>query len=308
VPAAETIVVPACSAFSLAAARLGWPLERTALVSLHGRPIARLALHVAPDARLLILAEDAETPAAVAAWLVDHGFGGSRMIALAHMGGAKEARFAAKASEWDHDVPDFHTLAVACVAGPDARWYPRAAGLPDDAFRHDGKLTKRAVRALALAKLRPRGGARLWDVGAGCGSVGIEWMRAADFAPAIALEPRADRRTLAAENALALGVPELDIRDVVAPEGLAALPDPDAIFVGGGVTAETLDACMARLKPGGAVVAHAVTLESEAVLLAMRGERGGTLTRLAVSEAEPIGGFTGWRPAMPVTQWAWEKT
>lgn len=304
----EVTIVPHISSFALAAARLVWPLDRVTLLSVHGRPIERVVPHVVPDARLLILAHDGHTPKAIAAMLADRGFGESRMTALAHLGGDMESRTTTLARAWSAEVPDLHVLAVECVAGADARWLPRIAGLPDEAFEHDGKLTKRELRALALAKLMPHRGALLWDVGAGCGSIGIEWMRAADGAMAIALEPRAERRAMAARNAAALGVPELDIRDARAPEELADLPVPHAVFVGGGVSDATVAMSAERLKSGGRLVAHAVTLESEAVLLGAYEERGGTLARLSVAHAEPIGGFTGWRPAMPVTQWAWVKT
>ncbi len=306
IPGDEMTIVPERSAFSLAAARLAWPLEAAALLSLHGRPVEKLALHVAPGAQLLILAEKT-TPAAVAAWLVAHGFGESRMVALAHMGGAKEERFEATAADWSHAVPDLHTLAVACVAGENAHWYPRTAGLPDDVFEHDGKLTKREFRALALAKLLPHRGALLWDIGTGCGSIAIEWMRAADGAKAVALEPRADRRALAAKNAASLGVPELDIRNARAPEGLAGLPAPDAIFFGGGNSDATMQTALEHLKPGGRLVAHSVTLESEAGLLAAYATHGGELIRLSSAHAAPLGNYSGWRPSMPVTQWAWRK-
>jgi precorrin-6Y C5,15-methyltransferase (decarboxylating) len=239
--------------------------------------------------------------------LVDRGFGDSHLTALAHMGGDMESRTAARAREWSAEVPDLHVLAVECVAGPNAVWYPRIAGLPDDAFEHDGKLTKREFRALALAKLMPHRGALLWDIGAGCGSIAIEWMRAAEGAQAIAIEPRADRRAMAAKNAATLGVPELDIRDTRAPEGLADLPDPDAIFIGGGSSAATIRIALERLKPGGRLVAHSVTLESEAVLLDAYRTHGGELVRLTATHAAPLGNFSGWRPAMPVTQWAWRK-
>jgi precorrin-6Y C5,15-methyltransferase (decarboxylating) len=302
----EMTIVPGISAYSLAAARLGWPLERAILMTLHGRPIETLARFVLPAARLIILAQDATTPAAVRDWLQKRGFGDSRMIALAHMGGPKESRTEALARDWNAAVPDFHTLAVECAAGPRAVWYPRT-GLPDDAFVHDGKLTKREFRALALAKLMPHAGALLIDVGSGCGSVGIEWMRAEENARAIALEPRAERRALAARNAAALGVPGLDIRDGSAPDGFDGLPPPDAVFIGGGISEPTIAASMHALSPGGRLVAHAVTLESEAVLLSAYARHGGELVRLSVARAEPVGRFSGWRPAMPVTQWAWRK-
>ena len=229
------------------------------------------------------------------------------MVALAHMGGSNESRVEAAAATWNQTVPDFHTLAVECVAGEGARWWSRTAGLPDDAFEHDGKLTKREFRALALAKLMPHPAALLWDIGAGCGSIGIEWMRAADHARAIALEPLAERRAMAARNALALGVPGLEIRDARAPEGLAGLAAPDAIFVGGGHAGETMQIGLDRLKSGGRLVAHAVTLESEAGLLAAHARHGGELVRLSAAHAEPLGNFSGWRPLMPVTQWSWSK-
>ena len=306
----EVTIVPHVSSFALAAARLVWPLDRVTLVSVHGRPIERIVPHIAPDARLLILAHDGNTPRKVAAMLVDRGFGGTHLTALAHMGGEMESRTAALARAWSaelpEDVPNLHVLAVECVAGPNAVWYPRT-GLPDDAFEHDGKLTKREFRALALAKLMPHPGALLWDIGAGCGSIGIEWMRAADNAQAIALEPLAERRAMTARNASALGVATLDIRDTRAPEGLADLPAPDAVFLGGGHSDETMQIVLDRLKPGGRLVAHSVTLESEAGLLAAYATHGGELVRLSVAQAEPLGSFSGWRPMMPVTQWSWRK-
>jgi precorrin-6Y C5,15-methyltransferase (decarboxylating) len=307
VPPDEMTVVPHVSAFALAAARLIWPIEQTAIVTLHGRPLETLEPHIHPGARLLILSHDARTPRQVADCLVAQGFGDSRMVALAHMGGSAESRHEATAAEWGHAVPDFHTLAVECVAGPGARWLPRTAGLPDDAFVHDGKMTKREFRALAIAKLMPNPGALLWDVGAGSGSVSVEWMRAAPNARAIALEPIAGRRAMAARNAARLGVPMLEIRDLRAPEGLSGLPAPDAVFLGGGISEQAIEASSAELKSGGRLVAHAVTLESEAVLLAAHARRGGELVRLLVARAEPVGDYLGWRPAMPVTQWAWVK-
>jgi precorrin-6Y C5,15-methyltransferase (decarboxylating) len=307
IPAEEMSVVPGLSAFALAAARLGWPLDRVETITLQGRPVEQLAIHVYPGARLLVLSRDAGSPAAVAEWLVAHGFGESRIVALAHMGGPRETRAAGVAARWSVAVPDFHTLAIECVAGADARWWPRTAGLPDDAFLHDGKLTKREFRALALAKLMPHPGGMLWDIGAGCGSIGIEWMRAAGNATAVALESRADRRAMIAQNAIALGVSALDIRDARAPEGLAALPSPNAVFVGGGLSMQTIEASIERLSKGGRLVAHAVTLEGEAVLLSAHQKHGGELVRLSAWHAEPVGALTGWRPQMPITQLSWRK-
>jgi precorrin-6Y C5,15-methyltransferase (decarboxylating) len=229
------------------------------------------------------------------------------MVALAHMGGPDEACFSATAQDWTAEPPDLHTLAVECVAGSDARWLPRVAGLPDDAFEHDGKITKREFRAAAVARLHPHAGALLWDVGAGCGSIAVEWLRAAVGGRAIAVEPDPARRSMAGRNAAALGVPEIDIREGRAPEALLDLPAPDAVFFGGGLSAEGFGAAIGKLKPGGRLVAHAVTLESEALLLDFYRRHGGELTRLSVARAEPLGGRTAWRAAMPVTQWAWVK-
>jgi precorrin-6Y C5,15-methyltransferase (decarboxylating) len=307
VPAAELSIIPAASAFSLAAARLAWSLPNTTCFTLHGRPLESLACHVHPDAKLLVLAHGRRTPGEVSRWLTSHGFGRSEMTVLAHMSGEKEARFEGKANNWAHDVPDLNTLAVACIAGPDASWLPRTAGLPDEAFEHDGKMTKREMRALAIARLMPHSGALLWDIGAGCGSVCVEWLRAAPHGQAIALEPVAERRAMAARNAAALGVPHCDIRDARAPDALADLPAPEAVFIGGGLAAGTIKVAIAALKPDGRLVAHAVTLESEAVLLEAHARHGGDLVRLSVDRAAPVGPYHGWRPAMPVTQWAWRK-
>ncbi|MEO1471554.1 MAG: precorrin-6Y C5,15-methyltransferase (decarboxylating) subunit CbiT, partial [Pseudomonadota bacterium] len=209
---------------------------------------------------------------------------------------------------WDETaVPEFNTLAVHCLAGEGAMLAPRVAGLADDLFTGDGTMTTREVRAATLARLMPMPQALLWDVGAGCGSVAVEWMRAARGAHAIAIEPRADRRAHAAANAIALGTPRLDIRDGRAPGALDGLPAPDAVFIGGGLSAETVEVAWTAMKPHGRLVANAVTLESEAMLLALHAARGGELVRLQVSRAEPVGTRTGWRPAMAVTQWSLVK-
>ena len=298
---------PQLSAFQLAAARMGWSLADVETLTVHGRPVEQMIAFIQPDARLLILTTGAKTPEVIARFLTERGFGASPMTALASMGGADEARFDGVAAAWDHDVPAFNTLAVDCRAAPDAALLPRVPGLPDDAFRHDGTMTKREVRAATLAKLMPMRGALLWDVGSGSGSVGIEWMRAARSARAIGIEPRADRRAMAAENALALGAPRLELRDGEAPDALEGLPAPDAVFLGGGLSEAVVDAALAALKPLGRLVANAVTLESEAVLIALRARLGGELARIDVARAEPVGRYTGWRPAMGVTQWSMVK-
>jgi precorrin-6Y C5,15-methyltransferase (decarboxylating) len=216
-------------------------------------------------------------------------------------------RFDGIAATWDHVVPAFNTLAVECIAAPDAALLPRVPGLADSLFQSDGTMTKQEIRAATVAKLMPMRGALLWDIGCGCGSVAIEWMRAARYARAIGIEPRADRRAMAGANALAFGTPKLELVEGVVPEALDGLAAPDAIFIGGGLSRATFDAAWAALRPLGRLVANAVTLESEVELIALHKEFGGDLVKLSVHRAEPVGRLTGWRPGMPVTQWSLVK-
>ncbi len=306
--AGEMRILPSLSAFQLAAAHMGWALQETDCLSIHGRSPDLLRAALYPGARLLVLTSDADTPRQVADLLADEGFGRTRMTVLEHLGGERERIIGGTAEDWLHDVADFHTLALEAVADPGMLFRPRTPGLPDEAFHHDGKMTKQDIRAVTLAELKPHPGALLWDIGAGCGSVGIEWLRAANRTRAIGLEPNAERRRMACDNAAALGVPHLDLRDASAPGGLEGLPEPDAVFIGGGLTANGLiDMALEALKPGGRLVANAVTLESEALLLAAYQARGGTLKKLSVHRASAVGGLTGWRPQMPVTQWSLTK-
>ncbi|CAO3427662.1 precorrin-6y C5,15-methyltransferase (decarboxylating) subunit CbiE [Azospirillum doebereinerae] len=309
VPAAETMVLPAASAFSLAAARLGWPVQDSVCLTVHGRPLELVVPHLQPNARLLVLSWDGTTPAKLAALLRARGFGASRLTALEAMGGPREARTEATASEWTVErVADLNTVAVECVAAPGARILPRAPGLPDDWFEHDGQITKREIRAVTLSFLGPRRGETLWDVGAGSGSIGIEWMLADPANRAVAVEHREERVARILSNAAAFGVPGLEIARGKAPGALSGLAPPDAVFIGGGVTNEgVLEACWDALKPGGRLVANAVTLESEAVLFDAHKRLGGALSQIAVARAAPVGGFRGWRPLMPVTLWRVDK-
>ncbi len=304
-PPEETIVLPQAGAFSLAASRLGWPLADVATLTLHGRPLDRLALHLAPEARLLVLTEDGKAPAVIARYLTERGWGPSRLTVLERLGGAKERRLDGTAENWPHPPgADLNTLAIECRPGPKAQALSRVPGLPDYAFVHDGQLTKREVRAATLAALAPLPGQLLWDVGAGCGSIAIEWRRAEISARAIAIERDTARRDLIQRNASALGVPGFEIVAGEAPGALQGLPAPDAIFIGGGLSVDGLaEACLKALKPRGRLVSNAVTVEGEARLLALHAKHGGQLTRIAVSRAEPVGPFQGWRPLMPVTQW-----
>ncbi len=305
-PPEEALVVPAPSAFSLAAARLGWPLEGVVTLSLHGRPAELLRPHLHPGARLLALTSDAEGPAAVAALLRD-GFSRTRLTVLEALGGPRERIRSTVAGDFAlADVAPLNLVALEVEAEPGARVLARAPGLPDDWFEHDGQLTKREIRAVTLSALAPMRGALLWDIGAGAGSIGIEWMLADPSLRAIAIEARPDRAARLRRNAVALGVPGLSVVEGEAPAALAGLERPDAIFLGGGA-GEALEAALAALKPGGRFVANAVTLETEALLLARHAGLGGEMIRLAVSRAAPVGGLTGWRAAMPVTQWIWDK-
>ena len=304
IPAGEIVYHPQLSAFQLAAARMGWSLADAETLTVHGRPVEQMIAFIQPDARLLILTTGAETPARIAAFLTERGFGQSRMTVLAAMGGAGEARFDGVADGWDHVVPAFNTLAVDCVAASDAALTPRVPGLEDGLFASDGTMTKREVRAVTVAKLMPMRGALLWDVGTGCGSVAIEWMRAARYARAVGIEPRADRRAMAAANALALGVPKFEIVEGTAPGAFAGLAPPDAIFIGGGVTEGVVAAAWDALRPLGRLVVNAVTLESEAVLVGVAARRGGELVKLGVARAEALGSRTAWRPGIEVVQWS----
>ncbi len=304
---AQIVYHPQLSAFQLASARMGWSLPDVETLTVHGRPVEQMIAFIQPDARLLVLTTGEETPAQIARFLTERGFGQSKMTVLAAMGGKNEARFDGVAAAWDHVVPAFNTLAVECIAAPDAALLPRVPGLADHLFQSDGTMTKQEVRAATVAKLMPMRGALLWDIGCGCGSVAIEWMRAARYARAVGIEPRADRRAMAAANALALGAPKLELVDGVVPDALDGLDAPDAIFIGGGLSRETFEAAWEALRPLGRMVANAVTLESEAELIALHKERGGDLVKLSVHRAEPVGRLTGWRPLMPVTQWSLVK-
>lgn len=301
----EATVVPHPSAFQLAAARMGWPMDGCATLTVHGRPVEAVLPHLAPGARLLLLAE-AGSAAALARLLHAEGWGPSRIAALSRLGGPAESRRDATAAAWEGDTDPLTTLAVEALPGPEARALPRW-GLPDEAFRSDGTMTKREVRSLTVARLAPREGQLLWDVGCGAGSVAVEWMRAAKGARAVGIEPRPDRRAMAAANALALGAPGLDLRGGEAPAALAGLPAPDAVFLGGGLSEAAVDAAWAALRPHGRLVANAVTLDSQALLMDLHARAGGDLIRVAVSRAEPVGSLRGWRPAMEVMQWALQK-
>ncbi len=302
-PPDEMRVLPAPSSLSLAAARMGWALQDVRALPAHGRPLERIHLHLAPGVRLLVLAADGQTPGRLAALLTARGYGDSQLSVFEHLGGPAEQRRDAQAGDWPHArCAALNLIAVECRAGASAALLSRRGGLPDDAYAHDGQLTKRDVRAATLARLAPLPGQLLWDVGAGCGSIGIEWMRADDTCRAIAIEADASRCALIERNRDLLGVPDLTLIAGRAPQALDGLETPDAVFIGGGLTvAGVAEQCWRALKPGGRLVANAVTVQSEAALVTLRERIGGELTRLSIAHAAPLGRFDGWRSAMPVT-------
>jgi precorrin-6B C5,15-methyltransferase / cobalt-precorrin-6B C5,C15-methyltransferase len=303
----EMVAVPAPSTFSLAAARLGWALPETIQLSLHGRLLDFVRPHLQPGARVLALTSDGEGPAALARLLADAGFGRSRLTVLEALGGPRERIRAATAAAFDlGDVDPLNAVALEVEASPGARVLARAAGLPDALFEHDGQITKREIRAITLAALSPRRGELLWDVGAGAGSVAIEWMLADPSMRAVAIEARSDRAARIRRNAAAFGVPGLEVVEGAAPAALEGLARPDAVFIGGGATI-VLDAAVRALRAGGRLVVNAVTAETEALLLQRQATLGGELTRIAITRLEPVGHRQGWRPALPVTQWVWIK-
>jgi precorrin-6Y C5,15-methyltransferase (decarboxylating) len=306
----EMVVVPAPSVFSLAAARLGWSLPNTVLLSVHGRALDLLRPHLQPGARVLALTSDADGPAAIARLLAENGFGASQVTVLEALGGPRERIRSATAAAFDVEAPDaLNTVAIEVAVASDARVLARTPGLADDLFEHDGQITKREIRAVTLSSLKPRRGELLWDIGAGSGAVAIEWLLAdPTFMRAVAIERRADRAARIARNAAAFGVPDLKVVEGAAPAILSGLTAPDVVFIGGGVSEPgVIDAATRALRPGGRLVINAVTLEGEALLLARHAALGGELIRIAVSRAAPLGGKTAWRPALPVTQWLWQK-
>lgn len=300
-PPEEWRAFPAPSTFSRAAARLGWPLEETTCLGLHAAPFETMLVHLAPGARLLCLLRDGAAPAALAAFLVAQGFGESRLMVLEALGGPRERIRAAGAAAFAlGDIGAPVAVAIAVAGGPGL---PRVPGLPDDLFAHDGQITKAPVRALTLAALAPRRGERLWDIGAGSGSVSVEWCLAGGRA--IAIEAKPSRAGNIRANAARFGVPDrLTLVEGHAPAVLDGLPAPDAVFIGGGADAALLDALWTRLPAGARLVANAVTLETESLLLAAQAEKGGTLLRVELASAVPLGRLRGWQPARPLVQWS----
>lgn len=302
-------IIPHPSSVSLACARMRWPVHEVTVLSAVGRPLDRLRRVLAPHRLVLVLVSEADGPAKVAALVAGQGYRASELTVLEQLGGPAERVRHGRAGSWDQPPGDpLAVVAVRCLADPGTRPLSGVPGLPDDSFEHDGQLTKREIRAITLARLGPLPGQLLWDVGAGAGSVAIEWLRAEPSGRAIAIERDPVRGERIVRNAAALGVTPPQLVIGAAPDALAELPTPDAVFVGGGVSRDgVLEACWAALAPDGLLVANGVTVESEALLAGWYRRHGGSLTRIEIQRAGPIGGLTGWRPAMPVTQWTARK-
>jgi precorrin-6Y C5,15-methyltransferase (decarboxylating) len=307
-PPGDITFHPQLSAFQWAACRMGWSMADIETLTAHGRAAEQVIPYFWPGARLLILTAGSGTPGEIARLLVARGYDASTMTVLANLGGPQEHRIDATAAAWAQSdplekIPPFHTLAVECSGTPE-NLLPRLPGLPDEAFAHDGVMTKREVRATTLARLMPARGEMLWDIGTGCGSIAVEWMRAGRDALAIGIDSNPERLAFARQNATNLGTPKLELIEGTAPAALDNLPRPNAVFIGGGLTRKTVALARKALPRGGRLVANAVTLESEALLVALHSEIGGDLTRLSIERATPVGTLTGWRPAMPVVQWS----
>lgn len=302
-------VIPAPSAISLAASRLGWALQDIEIISLHGRPLDLIRPLLQPCAHILALTSDAEAPAAIARLLAELDFGASQLTVLEALGGPNEKLRSSRADAFDlTNINPLNVLAIEIESSPQARILPLTSGLADHLFEHDGQITKREVRAITLSALAPRRGELLWDIGAGSGSIGIEWMLAHPSMRAIAIEADPTRAARIGRNAATCGVPGLVVVEGSAPKALAGLATPDAIFIGGGGSdSGVLNAAIKALRAGGRLVANAVTLEMETLLLARHASLGGDLTRIALSRVTPVGSMQAWRPAMPVTQWSWVK-
>lgn len=311
VPAREMIVFPAPSAFSLACARMGWPMQKSRLLSLHGRAMTRLNAYLHQGVRIVALTNDGAAPRQIASLLLERNMGHSIVTVLEALGGPQERIVSFRAEALAREAGDFHALNVVTLEieqSGNSFVSGLAPGRVDALFEHDGQITRRDVRAMTLARLSPRPGERLWDVGAGAGSIAIEWLLLDESLDALAIERDQARCERIRRNADNLGTPRLEVICGEAPSALDGLATPDAIFVGGGVSNMALLAkCFDALRPGGRLVANAVTLESELALGECHRMLGGELSRMSFEQTAPLGGLTGWTPSRTITQWIWTK-
>ncbi len=299
----EWTALPGASAFSLAAARLGWPLETTATLGLHAAPLSRLRPHLSEGRQIIVLLRGSASVRELADWLTAQGFGRTVIHVMEALGGPREKVRSARATEAVFgDIT--HPVCAALEVFGDGSTIPLASGRPDDVFEHDGQITKRPVRALTLSALAPCHGEHLWDIGGGSGSIALEWLMSDPSLTATSFEPRRDRADRIRRNADALGQDRLEVVQGSAPECLNDRPPPDAVFIGGGLSEDMLDWLFSRLPPGTRLVANAVTLESESLLASAQARTGGTLLRVELAQSAPLGGKRGWQSAYPVIQWS----
>jgi precorrin-6Y C5,15-methyltransferase (decarboxylating) len=303
----EIIFYPHISAFQSVAARMIWPMSEIEMLSVHGRPLEKIIPYLQPNQKLIVLTSGSETPKEIAELLTDRNFGKSKMTVFSSMGDKNEQLFFQTAENWKKSVPSFNTLAIECLPAGFCDIVPKTPGLSDNVFKNDGTMTKREVRAVTLSKLKPTNGAVLWDIGCGCGSVSIEWMRSASNSVAIGVDKRADRCELSSINAINLGVPDFKVINGQAPEALHNLDKPDAIFIGGGLSKEIFEFSWSQLTTNGRLVVNVVTLKSQALLLELYSQYGGDISQLEIKRVEQIGDSTIWKPLTAVTQWSIEK-
>lgn len=300
----EWVAHSAPSTFSLAAARLGWRLENVICLGLHAAPFERLLPHLARGARIVCLVRDSKAADDLAHWLSERGWGSSPMWTLSALGGPRERVTQHRADSYAAD-PDESLVTVALEA-KGSQGIARSSGLPDALFTHDGQLTKRPIRTLALSALAPRSGERLWDIGAGSGSISIEWALCGGTATAV--EVRGDRAANIRNNAASLGLAHrITVIVGAATDVLPGLQTPDAVFIGGGLDAVTFDTVWSRIAPGTRLVAHAVTLETEALLADQHQRHGGELMRVEIAHADRLGKYRSWKAARPIVQWSTVK-
>jgi precorrin-6Y C5,15-methyltransferase (decarboxylating) len=299
--AGEWIAHSAPSTFSLAAARLGWRIESVVCLGLHAAPFERLMPHLVNGARIICLISDGKAAGALAVWLTERGWGASQLWALSALGGARESVRPHRADSYTAEPGD--SLITIALEAWGSQGLARSSGLSDDLFVHDGQITKQPMRALALSALSPRPGERLWDIGAGSGSISVEW--ALCGGSAIAIEAREDRVANIHRNAAAFGLTHrMTVIQGAAPDILAGLEMPDAVFIGGGLDDALFDTVWSRIAVGTRLVAHSVTLETEALLAELHRRHGGELMRVEIAHAAPLGRYRSWQASRPIVQWS----
>ncbi|MBX7145930.1 MAG: precorrin-6y C5,15-methyltransferase (decarboxylating) subunit CbiE [Alphaproteobacteria bacterium] len=306
----EMSIIPGISAFSLVCARLGWSISTTVCITMHGRPINQLVNFLAPHQRLILLSHDQTTPSKIANLLTERGYGSSKMIVFSDMNSLSEKYIEGLAKNNNFlDCSDFNTIAIECSEGEVNSLMPLTIGLPDDVFHHDGQLTKYKIRTLTLSALMPMPNQTLWDIGAGCGSISIEWARYHSTMKSYAIEKNEKRCQFIKENSDSFGLSNIDILSGTAPEILNNLEKPDAIFIGGGLLEKNMiDICWQALKKSGRLVINTVTIESEQEILKIYKNLGGKLSKISIEQPDLLGELTVWRKSMPVTQLTVIKT